>query len=318
MNAIVNPNFFNRERAKAWSGVETLTAETANQAISLAGLDWRVKTSPVYAEGLSAPIKGAVAVMREDTNTVLGVVGKNYAPVQNSDSLSFFDDIKASLPGMRYVAAGSIAGGRRVWLLADFGGFDAQGGDEVRKQIMLYNSHDGTSALSYVFVPNRVFCNNQIATILHGDKYLQIRHSRSAESRLNSARAVAGIAVKQYDLIEDMYQALAQKPLTSALLTQGLDALYPLVEGGKLVVGRTLTRRTNIRERITELVETGAGIEGRQRNAFSLYNAFTEYMSHHAQANGEEALEGERRWSNNVFGKGAREVAKVVDVLMAA
>ena len=317
MNAITAPNFFNQERPTAWSGIETISASSAEEAIKAAGLDWAVCKTAIYAEGKTSPIKGSVAIEREDNRAILGIVSEKYTPVQNADSLTFFDDVSAQLPGMRYVAAGSINEGQRVWLLADFGGFDAQEGDEIRKQIMLYNSHDGSSALSYTFVPNRVFCNNQIATILSGDKMLKIRHSRSAKIRLDSARAVAHQAVAQYDNIEDMYRALVRKPLTTDLLNAGLDSLYPLVEKGEAVKGHRLTRRTNLREKITELIETGAGIEGRQRNAFSVYNAFTEYMSHHAQTNG-ASCSVERRWSNNVFGKGVREMAVVTKALLAA
>lgn len=316
MNAITTPNYFNRERPTAWSGIETISALNASEALKASGLDWTVSKVPLYAEGVEKPLKYNVAIKRDDDGSILGIVGSKYTPVQNADSLTFFDDVASQLPGMKYVAAGSVGLGKRVWLLADFGGFDAQQGDEIRKQIMLYNSHDGSSALSYMFVPNRVFCNNQIATILSGDKFLKIRHSRSANGRLETAKGVAHHAVARYDSIEDMYRALVRKPLTTDLIEAGLDSLYPLVEKGEALEGRGLTRRLNVREKITELIETGAGIEGRQRNAFSVYNAFTEYLSHHAQTNG--ASSEERRWANNVFGKGVKEIATVTKALLVA
>ena len=315
MNAIINQTLFNSDIPTAWSGVKTLNAPTAKRAIQEAGLDWDVEVRKIYlASGAEVP--KARAIVRTDNEQVLGTVGKTYAPVQNRDSLAFFDSVKAQLPGMRYVSAGSINQGARVWLLADFGGFDAQDGDVIRKQIMLYNSHDGSSTLSYVFVPNRVFCNNQIATVMTGDRMLKVRHSGSADRVLSVARDMAHQTMDSYDRIEEMYKALVAKPLTSELINTALDSLYPLVERGEEVKGRTLTRRSNIREQVTELLETGMGIQGRQRNAFSVYNAFSEYLTHHTQVNkgGGQA----RRWESNVFGKGAREMATVTKALLVA
>lgn len=317
MNAIIQrPTYFNSGVSAAWTGIETVNAPTAEQAIKQARLDWEVEARPMYlGDGTAVP--KARAIVRKDNGQVLGTVGRNYVPVQNKESLSFFDDVRAQLPGMSYVAAGSIDNGKRVWLLADFGGFDAQPGDEIRQQIMLYNSHDGSSALSYMFVPNRVFCNNQIAMILSGDKFLKIRHSKSANRRLDSARNVAHHAVAKYDNIEDMYKALARKPLTTEMLNTALDVLYPLKDkDGGDVSKNSMTRRVNIREEITGLVETGMGIGGRQRNAFSIYNAFTEYLTHHAQVNNGGGQE--RRWAVNTFGKGAREMRAVTEALIAA
>ena len=213
---------------------------------------------------------------------------------------------------MKYVSAGSINKGRRVWLLADFGGFDAQAGDEIRKQILLYNSHDGSSSMSYVFVPVRLFCNNQIAHLLRGDKFLKIRHSSNAERRIKDAQEVAHHAIENYSSIENTFRFLSEKPLTDDLIRSSLNVLYPVDD----ISGRTLTRRTNTRREITRLIDEGMGND-RPKSAFTLFNAYTEYFTHHTQTN---ATTGgnERRWDNNLFGKGAKDIQRVSEHLLVA
>lgn len=313
MNAIIKPTMFNRDVGTAWSGVRTIDAQTASEAVRLAGLNWEVRVEPTYlANGAKLPKSNAI--VRVDNGEVLGVVGNSYTPVQNEESLTFFDKIKANMPGMRYVSAGSVNQGKRVWLLADFGGFDAQGGDEIRKQVLLYNSHDGSSSLSYMFVPNRVFCNNQIAMILKSEKLLKVRHSASAHRVFEIAKGIAEQAVRQYDQVEGVYKALVNRPLTSDLINITLDSLYPLTTEGEPVEGRTLTRRTRVRAEIQNLIDEGMGQQ--KRNGFTIYNAFSEHLTHHVQVN--KGGGQERRWENNVWGKGVRDMRTVTQAILAA
>lgn len=309
MNAITpRHRFYNTSLRPAWSGIETINARSADEALETAGLNWDVSVQPMYL-GNGEKVPKANAITRNDNGSVLGVVGKQYRPIQNSESLSFFDDVRHQLPDFKYVSAGSIGLGKRVWLLADFGGFDAQSGDEVRKQILLFNSHDGSSSMSYVFVPVRLFCNNQIAMLLSQDKLLKIRHSQSAQSRIKQAQSVAGHAIENYSNVESVFKTLANTQLTTGLIKSSLDVLYPVEEAE----GRTLTRRENTRREIVRLIDEGQG-QHHPSTAFTLFNAFTEYFTHHTQANGENA--SERRWDNNLFGKGMRSVQKVTNHLI--
>ena len=302
----MNQVLFNNSANPAWSGIRTVDASNACEALAQAGMDWEVKSEKIFLDN-GMEIKSSRAIVRQSDRSVLGVVGKKYAPIQNTESLSFFDDVATQFEDFQYISAGSINNGKRVWLLADFGGFDAQHGDEVRKQILLYNSHDGTSAMSYVFVPMRVFCNNQIASIMKGDKFMKIRHSQSAHQRIEAAKQVAGHALENYTSIEAVYKRMARMELTNSMVTSTLELMYPL-EG---VEGRSLTRRENTRQEILRLLDEGMGIHERPKNALSLFNAFSEYYTHHTQTNGENARE--RRWNNNVFGKGAKAMAQVTE-----
>lgn len=317
MNAItshITSHMTNPDIQTAWSGVKTFNAESAKEALSIAGLDWTVSAQSVMlANGQEVP--NTKAIVRSDNSQVLGVVGGAYQTVQN-DSLAFFDEIRQVMPDLRYVSAGSIGGGRRVWLLADFGAFEAQRGDIIRKQIMLFNSHDGTTALSYAIVPNRIFCNNQVAMTLTKGTFLKLRHSASTTERLKDAEKVALSAVNNYEHVEGCFKALASKPLSVKMVDKALDTLFPLVTNKDgLLKGRGYTCRINVRAQIERLIDEGMGISDQPRNGFSVYNAFSEYMTHHTPvyANGGQ----ERRWENNVWGKSRNDMDDVMKCLLA-
>ena len=104
-----------REVLWAGQGVKVKEAPTSADAIRLAGLDWKVEPRKMYtADGIEVP--DAFANVRDKDNRVLGVVGKRYRIVQNSEAFEFTDSLIGE--GVRYETAGALGNGSKIWLLA--------------------------------------------------------------------------------------------------------------------------------------------------------------------------------------------------------
>ena len=58
-----------------------------------------------------------VANVRTDTKAVLGVVGRRYRVFQNHEAFDFMDGLVGDKLAM-YETAGSLHGGKRVWMMA--------------------------------------------------------------------------------------------------------------------------------------------------------------------------------------------------------
>src|ERR1700744_2335552 len=93
-------------KEKAWHGLGQIVEDypTSAEAISYAGLDYTVEKRPLFTNilendldnGISFPkisVPNFYATVRNDDNSVLGVVGKDYEVVQNADAFQFFDAI---------------------------------------------------------------------------------------------------------------------------------------------------------------------------------------------------------------------------------
>src|SRR3990167_3227165 len=74
-----------------WHGLGTYVGDApiaSEEAIVKAGLDWQVDLRPVYAavgDGQSALCGNNKAVVRATDNSVLGIVGNRYTPLQNKE-----------------------------------------------------------------------------------------------------------------------------------------------------------------------------------------------------------------------------------------
>jgi len=69
---------------------------------------------------------------------VLGIVGERYRIVQNEEAFQFVDQLIGS--SLHFETAGSLNGGRRVWVLATLPEHVEIGGDPVRPYVLLMNS----------------------------------------------------------------------------------------------------------------------------------------------------------------------------------
>ena len=136
---------------------------TAEEAIQAAGLGYDVElTRLVTVNDIPGPDRRAV--VRQDTNQVLGVVGTTYKPVQNRQCFGFMDAI-VSEGAVQYHTAGALGKGERVWMLAKLPDeIRVKNSDDItEKYLLLSNSHDGSSSLRVHFTPIRVVCANTLA-----------------------------------------------------------------------------------------------------------------------------------------------------------
>jgi phage/plasmid-like protein (TIGR03299 family) len=161
-------------RETPWHGLGAVLDEspaTVAEAIEASGLHWRVAKEPIAIDRGEVPsgdwwqprceeIPGFFATVRQDTREVLGIVGERYRIVQNHEAFAFIDQLLGS--SIHFETAGSLHGGRRVWVLATLPDHVEVGGDDVRPYVLLMNSHDGSTAVVAATTPVRVVCQNTL------------------------------------------------------------------------------------------------------------------------------------------------------------
>jgi phage/plasmid-like protein (TIGR03299 family) len=168
-------SFFSTQ--KAWHGLGQIVTDypTSAEALQFAGLDFTVEKRPIFTydtanntiggeAGIKIPeieVPGYYATMRTDTDQVLGLVGRDYKIVQNTDAFTFFDSIVGG-DGVLYESAGALTStGARIFITAKLPGYIKVGSDDlIDKYIFLTTSHDGSGSITAAFTPVRIVCAN--------------------------------------------------------------------------------------------------------------------------------------------------------------
>jgi phage/plasmid-like protein (TIGR03299 family) len=292
-------------------GIVVDNALTAAEAIVAAGLGWHVSLVPIIVDG--RPVHGYMATVRDDIDTVLGVVGDRYRPFQNDQLFSFFDPVVSRENGAWYHTGGSIHGGKKVWLLAKVpGDFYVAGMDDViENYILLCSSHDGTMKIVAKSTPIRVVCQNTLAMALGNSKSMvAIKHTENAEVQLRLAHQVLGLATRQSELLKLAAQFLLEKPIDARLLNNFLSDLLPTKKENALVTNNPVMR---YRQRIEDLFTDSPtnNMPGMHGTGWGLYNAVSEWADHEKPIHrGTDSLD--RTW----FGSGEELKLKAFDILM--
>lgn len=255
----------------------------ASTALREAGMDWSVELEPMYlSNGKQVPNKRAV--IRNDTEDILGVVGARYTPIQNRNAFGFFDGVFGK-DAARYESAGVLGKGEKVWMLARLPEhFEVIANDPVAQYLLLTNSHDGSFPIVGFFTPIRVVCANTLGAALRAsrsDESIRVYHTVNAEQRLKLAGELLGKAGVFFDETKSKFQWLAKAQLGSRDLTRYLTGV---VTGDPSVsFDQASTRSQNVVTEIRNLHDGGLGseIRGVRGSLWGAYNAVTEYVDHH-------------------------------------
>ena len=227
MSAEVETMMYVRE--KPWHGLGTEVAEapTSADALRFAGLDWHVDQEPVF-NARGGIILGYKANVRDRDGSVLGIVGSRYKVVQNEDAFKFTDGLIGG--EVRYETAGSLRGGRQIWLLAKMRPCKVAG-DEVEPYLCFTNAHDGSSGVKVCMTPIRVVCNNTLNLALNTAKRSwTMRHTESIHERLDEARDCLFKAREYMNGLAAYAENAAEIRLWDTDVKAILNELFPVTE----------------------------------------------------------------------------------------
>ena len=175
-------------RETPWHGLGRIImdAPASREALELAGLDWQVESRNIYS-GTGSMIPGYRANVRSTDDAALGVVSDRYRIVQNEEAFQFTDDLLGE--GVTYETAGSLQGGKKVWMLARLPRKYLIAGDQVEPYLVIFNSHDGSSGVKVAMTPIRVVCQNTLNLALNTAKRSwTARHTENVLLRVQDAR----------------------------------------------------------------------------------------------------------------------------------
>jgi phage/plasmid-like protein (TIGR03299 family) len=271
---------------------------TVQEAIAQAGLDWTVLEEPVYGidNGNPTPIPGYKRLVRDRDRSTLGIVSSRYRPLQNIKAFEWFNFLLHE-GDISLETAGSLRGGRRVWILAKINDSpkEVRPGDAVAPYLTLSNSHDGTLAVWFVFTPIRIVCANTLTLALRNreeeekiGRAMRICHNSSLDSKMEQAKSAIDLSRRQFALAHEQYQALEGKLVSPSLLLQYVGKVFDTDNPIEMKAWAQIQRN----------FECGQGNRG--QSLWDAMNAVTEYLDY------QRGRSDDTRLDSSWFGEAAR------------
>ena len=297
-----------------WHGLGTKLDRpaTAQEAIRAAQLDWSVVKLPLFAGSKRIPVPDRFAVVRKSgpiiqrTDPVLGVVGKEYTPLQNVEAFRFFDPIVGQEAAI-YHTAGALGQGERVWILAKLPGHIRVVGDDLtEKYLLLSNSHDGRSSVQIRLTPVRVVCQNTLTLALNGTAGCRVSHHSDIHQKLQQAHEMLGLIDTRFNDLATSFQSMSRVQVNTQRLDEYLRAIYPdsVKPDEQLLVERD-------RSWSEYFFDQGRGnrLPGVSGTLWAAFNGVTEWQDHR-----KTRQNGNQRLTSAWFGETSRVKARAYSV----
>lgn len=205
-------------------GNQITSGSSISEALEQSSLNYTVIKKPLFLED-GTLVKDAFCTLKDDDNTQLGVVGKQYTIVQNTEAFDFIDDVLEQSGG-EIIRAGAFQDFKKSFVVVKTTDIEILG-ETYNPYLLFYNSFDGSGSIKACFTPVRVMCQN---TIAYGFKKaitkVSIRHFSTAAERLTQAKGILLQNNQQLDLLKADSEELAKITLTK---DQFKDQIVPLV-----------------------------------------------------------------------------------------
>ena len=264
-------------RVAPWHGLGTCVenAPGSQEALKVAGLDWKVVQKPIFTEE-GQLVGGFKANIRDRDNQILGVVTDRYKVVQNEEAFAFTDQLLGE--GVTYETAGSLQGGRRTWILEKLPQRYIISGDEITPYLVFMNSHDGTGAIKAAMTPIRVVCQNTLNLALSNAKRSwSANHVGNINGKLDDARYTLLYADKYMAELGRSIDRLNQIRLSDQKVYEYINALFPLADNATEQQKKNLLRmKEDVKARYFEAPD----LKHIGKNGYRFVNAVSDFATH--------------------------------------
>lgn len=274
-------------------------------ALTAANLDWAVELEKMFL-GSGKEVPSRLAVVRPLDGQILSTVSDWYQPIQYTDAFSIFQPAVEEF-GLTVEAAGALGNGEKAWMLFKLPStITPVDGDDVAGYGVAITGHDGKTAFEFRGTPIRVVCQNtlDLAVGKGGNKgrVFSIQHiGAGTKKNVEGAKSLVVNVLAAMKETGETFASMARRAMTPTEVAAFVESVFPDVNGAS-----TKNIDAN-RATVLELMAGGVGADLAKSatnglpNAWSCYNAVTEYVDHVAPA---QKLTATRNRSA-IFGTGA-------------
>ena len=270
-------------------------------------LNWNVRTETTQTE--SGIILPNIALVREDTNEILGVHSTNYVPYQNEQLMELLDRV-SNYTGLDIHRGGMFGGGKKVFIQLKSNDLRL-GNDRIEGFVTGVNSFDGTTSLAFGNSNLTISCQN---TFFAAYKNLEkVRHTKNMVHRVDEiCRGIDGIVQEEQQMF-DTIKKMSETRFSQETKDRVIKSLFDIDMDIQLVNYHNENGlSTNVKNKLSRMyIDMGGELQEKGDNVWGLFSGVTKYTTH--------SLSKDDNTENKMFGaycNRERKIFKELSVLV--
>lgn len=296
-----------------WHGLGTQVEGlmTSEEAMVAAELNWEVKVGRLYGgknSKYNQEYEDYKSIYRESDGKPLGVCLGRFTPVQNREMFDFMDSLVQD-GVLKYETAGSLKGGRRIWMLAQAQelGLQIAGKDTFNAYLLGVNGHDNLLSLRVFPTFVRVVCNNTLELALNerGKRMnggIMLRHIGNMQAKLATAKKVLDVTTNTQRRMGEWLKIAADTKVTDEQFAACRTAVF-----GALDDESPKQRQDTIAKFMAIYAEETARVGD---TAYAMLNAITGFADHGKEQRGEGRQKDEAHFNSILLDTGTANTFK--------
>lgn len=229
-------------------------------------------------------VSGFFGLFHSETNECLATVKKDYRVTQTEEIVALVLTAISVFGNLRVVKAGSINGGRKVFIQLEIEGTSFVNGERIKRYLTVIDSNDKSHCLSIGIGDLTVSCMNQF-NYFYAKGDFKLCHASTLEAKLEKMPMLISAAIEQSTLQIGTYQKMSETDVTSdeihklVKLVLGYDKVFTSVEDLAKKSKKSIEKMESLYDCIgKEMNEKGFSVYG-------LFNGITYFTTHVLKSN---------------------------------
>lgn len=236
------------------------------------GLDFTIEKEQLIGKdtGRITPYYG---LFNSKSNECINTCKVGYYVSQNEDVLNMvLKGVSKFGDKLTVSKAGSINGGRRVFIQLQIEGVSKVGNDEVTKYITILDSNDGSTSLSVGIGDKVAHCMNQFFKF-YKEGEAKFRHTATIEQKIAAIPELIEIGLDKSIRQIEQYNSFLKTPIAKGFEAKVIKNVLAFKDGEALT-----SRQKAIQDNLTEAIRIEKEYCG--NNLWGIFNGVTRFTTH--------------------------------------
>jgi phage/plasmid-like protein (TIGR03299 family) len=249
--------------------------EVINGLLDKTGLNWTVRQDEIQTIG-GIVIPDKKAIVREDTNQVLDVMGDGYYPYQNHELMELLYQV-SNKTGLEVHRGGSFKDGARVYVQLKSEDLKL-GNDRIEGFLTGINSFDGSTSLAFGHSNVTISCQNKFFSAFRQVQN-KIRHTKSMSIRIDEICKRLDVVLEEEQSIYRHIVELSETTFDDLMKERVTRKLFGIKPEINLNDQEAISTQT--RNKMSKFyIDLNGEIQSKGDNLWGLFSGVTKYTTH--------------------------------------